>query len=137
MKAMNFLLLIYVVILFGSCHEARLVFDNGDRNMRIRHFENTNPDSKSKLTKYYVRVDSSSIQFYYSFFPDKIYKTSKIYGKKAREFVFGESHPKYALTQMDSAVFKTTDSIIDSSVQKFIKKSTGVTGLREASENLQ
>lgn len=133
MKALNFSIVAFVVILIGSCGViSKLVYDNGDPNMRIRHFANKNPDSKSKRTNYYVRVDSSNIQFFYSFFPDKIIKTSKIYGKKSRQFIFGESRSQYILTQMDSAVFKTTDNIVDSAHRKDIKKSTGVTGLVDA-----
>lgn len=129
MRAMNFSIVACVMILFGSCGTvSKLVYDNRDPNMRIRHFADKNPDPKSIRTMYYVRVDSSNIQFYYSFFPDRIYKTSKIYGKKSRQFVFDESHHQYELTQMDSAVFRTTDNIVDSSQQKYIKKSTGVTG---------
>ena len=133
MKTLNYSIIACVVILLGSCSGiSKFVYDNGDPNMRIRHFADQNPDSRSKRTKYYVRVDSSNIQFYYSFFPDKISKTSKIYGKTHRQFVFGESLSQYRLTQMDSAVLRTTDHIIDTLQRKDKKKSTGVKGLVDA-----
>ena len=126
----TFLLVASLTILVGGCGSvSKLTYDNHNPEVRIRHFLSER-QSDGTRTKFYVRVDSGvhRKQYFYSFYPDKIFRYSKD-DRKTLQFANG-ANPTYKLSQMDSMVFRSTDTISNPVIRRYLSSRAGITGLQ-------
>jgi hypothetical protein len=122
------LLFIVATMQMISCRSAsKIIFQTNGAEGRVRYYVSENPDYRKGEGKFYARVDTSNVQIFYSFRPDKIYKTYNNDGNSVYFLIF-EREPMLPLNPIDRIVFTRADNLLDSLGNKDLQRARGATG---------
>ena len=116
---------------FYSCNtSSKLIYKYKTEKVNISVFESSKPEPRLNRYEFYVKVDSSSLCFYYIFYPNNIYKlyennTSLVYS------LTYENKPMVLLNNLDTFVLDLASKYIDSLGKKNLQFKKGATGFME------
>jgi hypothetical protein len=123
----KFLITVTVTILASCSTTYKLVYQTQTDNNKVRFFVTSDPKPRKGGSKFYARVDSSSVRIYYSFLPYNIYKTYNNNGNYVYTLV-SDKQPMLHMTRIDSVVFAKASNLMDSLGYKDLKRTNDATG---------
>jgi len=132
MNAIGFRYFIFLIIVFYSCNSnIKLIDKNHTKYGSIKFYSEREKKGSAEIIRIYASVENTGIRSYYSFYPDRISKTTD----SAKELIyvafFGQLPKNYdfhmyqKFSSLDSLIFKQGDNILDSLGLINFKRSKG------------
>jgi hypothetical protein len=126
--------ILFLILLISCSSNTKLIYKDSTEYGRLKFYIEKKSSESSLPNRIYATIDSSNTKIYYSFYSDRIVKTTSKDPNLSYTLFYGqiEWNPNSKMygnfSSLDSLILSQGDKLIESNEYTYLKKSKGANG---------